>query len=76
MKGIMYPTKRTATHNVAMTKTVTKLVTLLIGIGLAKAQMEALRDGGLVRETATFLPHRDASCFHTVWPMSLSVSTF
>jgi hypothetical protein len=44
------------------------LLTILLGLGLAKAQMETLRDGGLVSETVIlFVPRQDASVF-TVWP--------
>ena len=50
-------TKRTAPSNFIMKRAAIMLLTILLGLGLAKAQMETLRDGGLVSETVIlFVP--------------------
>ena len=66
MKGPIHHTKRNETHCsiISVNPTVIMLVNILLGIGLASAQTQALRDGGLVSETATLLVScRDASRF-------------
>lgn len=55
MKGLIDQTSRGAKSNSAMKKKVIMLVTMLLGIGLAKAHMQELRDGELVSESATLL---------------------
>ena len=77
MKGPIHHKKQNETHcsKISMHPTVIMLVTMLLGIGLAKAQTLALRDGGLVSKTATFFVScRDASRFK-VWPIWLELGT-